>query len=225
MNSIISVEAVLFDLDGTLVDTAADFVYALNYQRSIHQLEHLESRIIRDTVSDGARALTQLAFGGSEGETGFELKRLELLELYAECAGNQATLFGGMEDTLQYFEAQQIPWGIVTNKPRRFTDILLNKMGLSARSAVTLCPDDVSKSKPDPESLFLACKRLSCLPEHTVYVGDHERDIIAGKAASMKTVAARYGYIHNKNDISNWQADFEINHPQELISLFNISNT
>lgn len=218
MKPLSKVEAILFDLDGTLVDTAADFIHVLNFQRKQYGLSRLDPQTIRDTVSNGARALTELAFGAN-----FEDKRLELLELYADCAGDQAELFDGMENVLQHFESLNIPWGIVTNKPRRFTEILLDKLALSSRSALTLCPDDVKKSKPDPESLFLACERLQCEPMNTIYVGDHERDIIAGKAANMKTVVARFGYILDKTSISSWQADFEIDHPNELISLFNTS--
>ena len=224
MDALIRPEAILFDLDGTLVDTAADFVLVLNSQRAKHNYPPLPSQIIRDTVSDGARALTRLAFGGEPGQAGFETKRLELLELYAEKAGDQAKLFDGMNDVLRHFEALSIPWGIVTNKPKRFTDILLDKLSLSSRSAITLCPDDVKNAKPDPESLFLACNRLHCRPENTFYVGDHERDIIAGKAANMKTIAAGYGYILDKRNVSGWQADYEIDHPSELISLFNNLN-
>jgi len=220
-----NVEAILFDLDGTLVDTATDFVNVLNLQRRQHNFEPLDSQLIRDTVSNGARALTKLAFGGNPGEEAFERKRLELLELYAACAGDQAQLFEGMDNALCHFEKHNIPWGIITNKPRRFTEILLDKLSLSARSAITLCPDDVTKAKPDPESLFLACDRLNCTAKNAIYVGDHERDIIAGKAANMRTVAARYGYIQDKNSISSWNADFEIDHPSELISLFNTSLT
>ena len=224
MSALISPEAILFDLDGTLVDTAADFVLVLNSQRKKHNYPPLPPQTIRDTVSDGARALTKLAFGGESGQTDFELKRLELLDLYAEKAGDQAQLFDGMDDVLRHFEALNIPWGIVTNKPKRFTDILLDKLSLTSRSAITLCPDDVVKAKPDPESLFLACNRLHCSPENTFYVGDHERDIIAGKAANMKTIAAGYGYILDKKKVSSWQADYEIDHPSELISLFSNLN-
>ena len=219
------VDAVLFDLDGTLVDTAADFVSVLNGQRKKHSLAPLPAQTIRDTVSDGARALTALAFGGKQGQNDFEEKRLELLSLYAHQVGDQSNLFAGMNDVLCHFENNNIPWGIVTNKPKRFTDILLRKLSLDSRSSITLCPDDVTKAKPDPESLFLACERIKCLPENTVYVGDHERDIIAGKAANMTTVAATYGYILDKNKVSDWHADFSINNPSELILLINQLNS
>jgi len=216
----ISAKAILFDLDGTLVDTAPDFIRILNQQREQHKLPPLAAKLIRDTVSDGARALTKLAFGGEPGEIEFEIKRNELLELYAQCVGDEARLFEGMEQSLQFFEQHEIPWGIVTNKPKRFTDILLKKLSLTTRCAVSLCPDDVSKAKPDPESLFLACERLACSPADAIYVGDHERDIIAGKAAGMKTIAVSYGYIMNPDAIPDWSADYLIDHCSELISLF-----
>jgi phosphoglycolate phosphatase len=216
----LSAKAILFDLDGTLVDTAPDFIRILNQQRQRHHLPPLDTQTIRDTVSDGARALTKLAFGGEAGETEFEARREELLALYAEVIGEDAQLFEGMEQSLQFFEAQNIPWGIVTNKPKRFTDVLLDRLSLTRRCAISICPDDVSNAKPDPESLLLACERLACLPEHVVYVGDHERDIIAGKAAGMRTIAVSYGYIMDPECISAWNADYLINHCSELISLF-----
>jgi len=220
MKAALDIEAILFDLDGTLVDTAADFVHILNAQRHDHNLPPLDYQTIRDTVSNGARALTKLAFGGHEGEADFEAKKQELLSRYESCAGDKARLFDGMPEVLAAFEASSIPWGIITNKPRLYTDILLSKLGLDERSAITLCPDDVRHAKPDPESMILASKRLKCTLSKSIYVGDHERDIQAGKAANMPTVAVSYGYIQDKRNISTWGADFEIDHPCELISLF-----
>jgi len=138
------IEAILFDLDGTLVDTAADFIEVLNQQRIDHGFPPLAPKTIRDTVSDGARALTHLAFGGKEGEADFEQKRSELLERYLKCVGDHATLFEGMDSVLSTLEENRVPWGIVTNKPKKFTDLLLKKLCLDTRSSVTLCPDDVS---------------------------------------------------------------------------------
>jgi len=220
MKTAVNVEAILFDLDGTLVDTAADFVHILNALRHDHNLPPLDYQIIRDTVSNGARALTKLAFGGNEGETDFEAKKQEMLSRYELCAGDKAQLFDGMSEVLKAFEDARIPWGIITNKPRLYTDILLSKLGLNERSAITLCPDDVQHAKPDPESMILASKRLNCTLSKSIYVGDHERDIQAGKAANMPTVAVSYGYIQDKQNIPSWGADFEIDHPSELISLF-----
>jgi len=216
----LSVEAILFDLDGTLVDTAPDFITVLNQQRLDFGRPPLSEPAIRATVSDGARALTALAFGGKEGEQEFEAKRQDLLARYLDAVGNDSKLFEGMETTLRRFEQNNIPWGIITNKPRIYTDILLSRLELDTRSAITLCPDDVKKPKPDPEVMLLAGHRLKIDLTNTVYVGDHIRDIQAGQSANMITVAAAYGYISPQNTISAWGAEYEIHHPSELISLF-----
>ena len=216
----VKIEALLFDLDGTLVDTASDFIQVLNAQRLAYGLPQLPELLIRNTVSDGARALTELAFGGKEGEEKFEQKRTELLNRYAECVGDHSALFEGMDKVLALCEHNNIPWGIVTNKPRLYTDILLKKLELYHRSAITLCPEDVHHSKPNPESLLLAASSLKLNCKNTIYIGDHERDVQAGKAALMPTVAAQYGYIKDENDLLNWGADYIITHPSELISLF-----
>ena len=214
------ISALLFDLDGTLVDTAPDFVAVLNQQRNDFGLDSLPEKDIRNVVSDGARALIKLAFGGNENEPEFQRKRQDLLDRYKVTVGDNAQLFDGMSVVLSRFEEIGIPWGIITNKPRLYTDILLDKLGLSSKSALTLCPDDVSKPKPDPEIMNLASKLLSIDLEKAVYVGDHIRDIQAGKSARMITVAASYGYVNDKNSISGWGADYEIDHPSEIISLF-----
>ena len=216
----IPIKALLFDLDGTLVDTADDFVQILNEQLSDHGKPPLATEIIRNTVSDGARALVKLGFGGQPGEEHFEQLRQELLTRYEALVGEHATLFPGMKKVLEVCEANKLPWGIITNKPRLYTDLLLQRMNLQHRSAITLCPDDVTKSKPDPESLLLAAERLALSPLDIVYVGDHERDIQAGKAANMITVSALYGYIKDQDLAKKWPADHQISHPSELISLF-----
>lgn len=216
-----SISALLFDLDGTLVDTAADFVQVLNEQLASHGKQILPDTTIRNTVSDGARALIKLGFGGEPGEVQFEALRGELLERYQALVGKHAKLFDGMADVLTACEQRKIPWGIITNKPRLYTDLLLERMNLINRSAITLCPDDVTHSKPDPESLFLAAERLSLKHyQNIVYVGDHERDIQAGNAAQMVTVSALYGYIKSPNLAKKWPANYQIEHPSELISLF-----
>lgn len=214
------IDALLFDLDGTLVDSAADFVYVLNNQRLKHGFAALEERAIRNTVSNGARALTHLAFGGTEGEDEFERYRAELLREYMEVVGEHAKLFDGMNEVLRSCERQQIPWGIITNKPRKFSEALLLKLNLTTRCALLLCADDVVEAKPSPESMFLAAEKLDIRLENSVYVGDHERDIIAGNAADMITVAVEYGYIDDKSELLQWQANHIIKHPSELTQLF-----
>ncbi|KZZ58234.1 hypothetical protein A3761_06235 [Oleiphilus sp. HI0123] len=142
------------------------------------------------------------------------------MERYESLVGKHAKLFDGMEEVLTLCEDKDIPWGIITNKPRLYTDLLLQRMDLDKRSRVTLCPDDVRKSKPDPESLLLAAKQLGLAPGNIVYAGDHERDIQAGQAAEMITVSALYGYIKCHKSAKKWPADYQIQHPSELISLF-----
>tara|TARA_R110002072_G_scaffold24747_3_gene83669 strand:- start:5691 stop:6362 length:672 start_codon:yes stop_codon:yes gene_type:complete len=219
-SSALKIEALLFDLDGTLVDSAADFIVVLNNQRIKHGFKALDERSIRNTVSNGARALTQLAFGGSEGEERFEQYRQELLEEYINIVGDHAKLFNGMNEILLACEAKKIPWGIITNKPRKFSEVLLHKLNLENRCSLLLCADDVAQPKPDPESMFIAARKLNIQLKHTVYVGDHERDISAGNAANMVTVAAKYGYINNKSEVLSWQAKYTIAHPSELKQLF-----
>lgn len=214
------IDALLFDLDGTLVDTAADFIEALNAQRTRHGFESLNEQSIRNTVSNGARALTQLAFGGKEGEALFEQYRSELLDDYMQIVGNYAELFAGMPEILEICEDKKIPWGIITNKPRKFTEKLILKLDLMDRCSILLCADDVSQPKPHPESMLIAAKELKIDLIKSVYVGDHERDIAAGKAANMITVAAEYGYIDSHSKLTNWNANHIIQHPSELKKLF-----
>ena len=202
--------AILFDLDGTLIDTAPDFIKVLNAQREHHGFAPLPDQLIRDTVSDGARPLTRLAFGGEPGEAPFEAYRHELLARYEAEVGGASVFFDGMDEALTELEQRSIPWGIVTNKPRLYTDLLLDRMALGQRCKVSICPDDVTISKPHPEGLFLACKALQCSHQASWYIGDHERDISAGRAAGMRTIAARYGYILDVSQVGAWQADFII---------------
>ena len=220
MNHLSKIDALLFDLDGTLIDSAADFIYILNKLREKYELHALDEQTIRNTVSNGARALIQLAFGGSEGEEMFEVYRQELLENYMHIVGDHAKLFEGMEEILTCCEAQNIPWGIITNKPRKFSEALLIKLKLLDRCAILLCADDVQRPKPDPESMYIASRRLNIRLNNTVYVGDHERDIAAGNSANMITVAVEYGYIEDKKALLNWHANHVISQPSELKQLF-----
>lgn len=214
------IEGMLFDLDGTLVDTAADFVITLNNQRQKHGFPEIDEAIIRNTVSNGARALTKLAFGGEEGEPEFEAYRQELLDDYIQIVGEHASLFDGMDEILSLCDKQNIPWGIITNKPRRFTEKLLAKLNLNSNCAITLCADDVTRPKPHPESMLKAGEHLGINLNNTVYVGDHARDIEAGNAANMITVAASYGYISDKSEANSWSAQYVIDHPITLKQLF-----
>lgn len=214
---------VLFDLDGTLIDSAADFIHVLHEMRRADGLPLLPDASIRNTVSNGSKALIQLAYGADIPDSdALEQKRQELLDRYLVCAGDRSSLFDGMDEVLRQLEQRHTPWGIVTNKPTRFTDVLLRKLDLVNRCAVSICPDDVKKTKPDPEGLLLACARTATRPDSAWYVGDHARDIEAGKAADMRTIAARYGYIDNHDDIADWNADFIIDSPAELARILEL---
>ena len=202
--------AVLFDLDGTLIDTAADFIVVINTLCQQYNMPAPDSDAIRNTVSDGARALVELSFNTKEGEPGFEPLKEELLNLYEQELGKAAELFDGFESLLIQYQENQQAWGIVTNKPWRFTQPLLNRVFANIPDlypASVICPDHVKISKPDPEGLLLACKKMNAKPNNTWYVGDHKRDIEAGNNAKMTTIACEYGYIKIKDNINSWQAD------------------
>lgn len=213
--------AVLFDLDGTLVDTAADFVAVLNQMRQNDGLPPLDDKLIRNTVSDGARALVTLAYALREGDAGFEDKRQELLNRYEQELGKAAHLFTGFEPLLKQLEAQNIGWGIVTNKPWRFTEPLLQRLQLKPSNDVAICPDHVTRTKPDAEPLLLAASKLGLGKQHCLYAGDHERDIQAGRNANMHTIACGYGYIHPEHNIHDWQADTVVHSVEELNAFLN----
>ncbi len=211
--------SVLFDLDGTLVDTAPDFVHCLNIQRQRHRLDPLPALTIRAVVSDGAPGLIRLGFDLEPEHPNYAERHSELLELYSEHLAVESRLFEGMDEVLGWLEERRIPWGVVTNKPSTFTLPLMDRLQLSARCSATVCPDHVQQRKPHPESLFLAAHQLGVSPGDSIYVGDHLRDIDAGRAAGMTTVAARYGYIGDPESVTRWQASHIIDHSNELLAL------
>ena len=213
------ISTVLFDLDGTLVDTAPDLGYALNLQLERHGKPTLSDATIRPMASHGSRGLIGLGFGVTPADANFLALRDEYLALYDTVFTRNPKLFDGMEEVLKMLEKQQLKWGIVTNKPRRFTQPLVASLGLHARAACVVSGDDAAKPKPSPETLFLACKEAQVKPEHCIYIGDAARDIEAGKAAGMKTAVALFGYIGKADKPHEWGADVLINTPQEILKL------
>lgn len=211
--------AVLFDLDGTLIDTAPDFIRCLNQLRQRHGLPPLPAAHIRRSVSNGARAMIQVGFGVEPDHPDYQERHTAFLDLYEAGMTQETTLFEGMDALLASLEARAIPWGIVTNKPARFADPLVRALGLSERCATLICPDHVRQRKPHPEPLLLACDRLGVPAHASVYVGDHERDIEAGRRAGMHTVAVRYGYIEEPAAVDSWQADFIADTVNDLAKL------
>jgi phosphoglycolate phosphatase len=202
------VASVLFDLDGTLVDTAPDFTAVLHQLCAKQGVVPPSDDAILATVSSGARALVELAFGLGPDAQGFDTLFQSLLNDYmTQLQTTKSLLFADMDGLLTELERNGIPWGVVTNKPERFSIPLLQKLQLEHRCSVLICPDHVSQTKPHPEPLLLACDRLGCAPADSVYVGDHPRDIEAGNAAGMRTIAASYGYLPPHPDIGDWGAD------------------
>jgi len=218
-----SIQAVLFDLDGTLIDTAPDMAAALNHIVQQEGLEALSLERIRPHVSRGGLALTQLAFAEFRDEAEIEPLRLRFLDYYLENIAHHSKLFDGFNEVLQQLEDQDIHWGVVTNKPGWLTDPLMQALQLDKRSAVTICGDTLSEKKPHPLPLTTAAQKINAQCENCIYVGDDPRDIQAGNAANMTTVIARYGYITDASDLPGWRANHVIDKPEQLISLLNHS--
>jgi len=212
-----SPKAVLFDLDGTFLDSAPDFLWVVNHLREKYGFPQLAEETIRQQVSNGGSALTEICFEISREDDGFPEKLAILLDCYQTHLGVTSGMFKGIPELIAFCQQSDIAWGIVTNKPRRFTDPLLENLKINC--PLVICPDDVTTPKPNPESLLLAAKRLNLAPEECWYVGDHIRDIEASHAANMPAIAVSYGYIEDDDNINSWNADVIVDHAEEIISL------
>ena len=210
--------AILFDLDGTLVDTAPDMGAALNNLLIEESLAPIPLEIIRPYVSQGALVLTRLGFSEQVPESEIEPLRLRFLDHYRAIVADDSVLFDGLEEVLNTLEKRNIPWGIVTNKPKWLTTPLLEQMALDKRAAVVICGDTLDKRKPHPLPLIVAAETIGIACEDCVYIGDDPRDIAAGRAARMKTLIASYGYIDRGARLDEWQAGGIIAHPLDLLS-------
>jgi phosphoglycolate phosphatase len=207
--------AVLFDLDGTLLDTAPDMVDALQQLRADAALEPVDFAAARAHVSNGAAGLLRVGFPHLS-DAGREALRDRYLEIYADRLARATRLFPGMAAVLDMIEAAGVPWGVVTNKPAYLTEPLLEQMELLARCACVVSGDTLPRRKPDPAPLLHAAGQVGVSAASAVYVGDAPRDIQAGRAAGMFTVAATYGYVLPDDDPQSWQADHAIASPAEL---------
>ena len=210
-------EAVLFDLDGTLIDTAPDMGGALNNLLIEENRPPLPIESIRPYVSQGGLVLTRLGFAGHVDEDQIEPLRQRFLRHYRAIVADDSRLFDGFEQVLGELEARAIPWGIVTNKPEWLAHPLIEQLELAARCAVVIGGDTFAERKPHPRPLQEAAARIGVACEACIYVGDDERDIVAGRAARMKTLVAAYGYIEDAAAIPGWQADGVIDHPADLL--------
>ena len=212
-------KALLFDLDGTLLDTAPDFIAALNKQLGLHGRAPLPDHAIRSSVTNGSVGLIQEGFGMAPDHVQFETLREEFLELYFTNLADRTALFAGLQQVLDDCKARGIPWGVVTNKPWRYTEATMVQLGLMDTAATVICPDHVKRAKPDPASILLACSEIATAPQDCLYVGDHVRDIEAGRAAGTRNIAAAWGYIEASENINDWQADWIVDQSQQLHGL------
>lgn len=207
---------VFFDLDGTLIDTAPDFHRVLNRLRAEEGLPSVPFATVRTAVADGSRGLIARCFELPPEDPLFEALRQRLLDLYLQGVAEESRLFPGLEPLLNRLEACGIPWGIVTNKPRRFSEPLLAALGLSSRLSALVCADDLPVTKPHPDPVLKAARDTGIEPATGWYVGDHRRDIEAGRAAGMTTVAAHWGYLDPAESVLDWHADHVAHHGDEL---------
>lgn len=209
--------AVLFDLDGTLADTAPDLAAAVNLLRTARGLEPTPYAILRPTASAGARGMIGAAFGLTPADAGYEELRLAWFDNYQAAIAEHSTLFGGIPELLAGLSESGVAWGIVTNKPARFTDPLVPQIGLG-HAACVISGDTVGVAKPHPAPLLEGARRLGIAPQACWYVGDDLRDIEAGRAAGMVTVACAWGYC-GAIEPSTWGADYLLDTPADLLEL------
>ena len=212
-------KALLFDLDGTLLDTAPDFITAVEKQLKIRGGQLLDGNLVRTSVTHGSIGIIESVYGIKQDNPQFESLKEEFLELYLGNIAEKTQLFNGLQIVLDSCEKHNIPWGIITNKPLKYTQPVLEALGMEQQSAITICPDHVTHPKPDPEGLLLACSEINLAPADCIYVGDHIRDIQAGKSAGMRTLAAGWGYIEENENISEWQADWVVTDSKDLNAL------
>ncbi|MGB0662277.1 MAG: HAD-IA family hydrolase [Pontibacterium sp.] len=210
-------KAVLFDLDGTLIDTAPDLYLALSKTLEGEGKAAISYAQARTQVSNGAAAMIADAFAIERDDPEFARLTQTLLDHYSSHIYQDSQYFDGLGELLDWFDQHKVPWGIITNKPERFTTPLLEGFGIDKRSHITLCPEHVSQPKPHPEPMWLASKTLGLEASDCIYVGDHARDIESGKAANMMTIAALWGYLdEGPTSTAPWGADHAVSDPRQL---------
>lgn len=213
------VRAVLFDLDGTLIDSAPDLGAAADQMRVQRGLPSLPLETYRPMAGAGARGMLGIAFGITPEDASFNTLREEFFSNYERCMHQRTVIFEGVETLIRHLCSQSVPWGVVTNKAQRFTLPLTRGMPLFNSARAIISGDTTAHAKPHPAPLLEAARQLNLAPEQCMYVGDDERDIIAGLAAGMPSIAATYGYLGTQADTMNWGAHAQINSPLELLQL------
>ena len=211
------IQGILFDLDGTLADTAPDLGFALNTLLERYDRPPVPLDVLRTRASQGARGLLEAGFGIQPGAPFFDELRDEFLALYRDNLCRRTTLFAGVASLLEALDARAMPWGIVTNKLAQFTQPLVAQLGLADRAACIVSGDTYAKPKPYPDPLLGAARELELAPGTLLYVGDDERDMQAAQAAGMGGIVARYGYLGNGTPPETWHALGWIDKPHELM--------
>jgi phosphoglycolate phosphatase len=212
------IQTILFDLDGTLLDTAPDLAQALNATLQANGRAALSFEQIRPAVSHGGSALIRLGFQLEPQHPQFEPLRAQLLDYYQAHIADETRLFPGMEKVLEYIEARGLSWGVVTNKPGWLTEPLLEALDLQRRAASVVCGDTLNERKPHPAPLLHACKLIGTAPGQCLYVGDAERDITAGHNAGMTTLVALFGYLMDSDRPEDWGANALIQQPADILA-------
>ncbi|MFN3919998.1 MAG: HAD family hydrolase, partial [Methylohalobius sp.] len=210
---------ILFDLDGTLLDTLPDLAFALNTVLAEEGLEPLPLQLIRPAISHGAQALLRLGFGEVQDQAAADRRVARLLAVYQRHLAANTKLFDGMAEVLETIESQGKVWGVVTSKRRYLTLPLLERLGLRQRVACVVCGDDTLYGKPHPDPLWLACRMARVEPAECLYMGDARSDIEAGRRAGMRTLVARYGYLAPDARPELWGADAVVDKPEQLVHL------
>lgn len=218
-----NIEAVLFDLDGTLIDSAPDLGAAADKMRTDRGLESLPASAYRPMAGAGARGMIAVAFGLTAEDAGFEGLKEEFFSNYEVRLVDQTYVFEGVAELISRICQGGLKWGIVTNKSARFTVPLTQALSLFNTAQTIISGDTMPHAKPHPAPLFEAARQLQVPPGRCIYVGDDERDIVAGRAAGMSTVAAAYGYLGEAADTAGWKADFTITQPAELLKLLKMA--
>ena len=216
------ISAVIFDLDGTLVDTAPDYVAVVNQLLVENNVPTLKPSLIRQHLSYGATELIRVFFGIGPTHNEFQRLKLRLLEIYSANLAVRSHPFLGIDSLIKHLGEHGISWGIATHKPAIYTIPLISQLKLSPPPQCIICPDDVVMRKPNPESLFLAASKIGCSPEDMIFIGDHRRDIECGKQAGCLTIAAAYGYIRQEDDIKEWGADYCVENADSIWDIVSI---
>ena len=214
-----NVSGVLFDLDGTLIDSAPDLGAAANQMRVRRGMASLPLELYRPLCGAGARGMLEIAFAMGPDHTDFEAMREEFFSNYERCLTERTFAFDGVAELIAALHARGIAWGVVTNKSQRFALPLTAGMPLFASAGAIVSGDTTPHAKPHPAPLLEAARRMGLNPAQCLYVGDDERDIVAGHAAGMRTVAATYGYLGSRSDVAAWNAHAQINSPLALLQL------